>query len=645
MLKALRDSMKYLAWVLWAVIAVFVFMVWGEVGTPQPGAPSRWAASVGSEEVSFREFEREYRDLDEQVRSSLGEQYTPELAEQMRLPLQALDRIISRKILAAEARKLGLSVSKAELQREILELPVFTDASGQFVGEATYQDFLRRLGYTSGTFEEAMREQILVRRLLGTLEQALVVTDSELEERYRQQVEEARIRYVTLPLESLRDELDVTEEALVSHFAAHQQSYRVPEERVAQYLLVDQRRLRDTVELPEEELRAFFQEHRQEYAETEQVRARHVLVSTQERDDAAALAILQGAQRRIADGEPFSSVAQDLSEDPGTAARGGDLGFFGRGRMVPEFEEAAFAARVGELVGPVRTGFGYHLLEIVERREARQRPFEEVREQIRNRLAAEGANTLAEERARQLHAELSAGAAPSAEELEAAAVGDPAVEHGATQPFRLQGPVMPLGTAPGLNEAAFQLTEGRLSEPIQIPRGWVVLRLAQVVPPRLQELDEVRDEVRREVESQQLRELALARLGEAQEAGDLSQAAERLGLAVEESEPFGHGGFVGGRLGFAPDIAEAALASDEGALLGPVLHDQHGGVLFEVAARTRFTREGFAAARSDLSEDLRQEKLNLAVASLVQKRRREMGVRYDRGLLERWNLMDEARTT
>jgi peptidyl-prolyl cis-trans isomerase D len=641
MLKALRDSMKYLAWVLWAVIAVFVFMVWGEVGAPPPGATSRWAATVGGEEVSFREFEREYRELEEQLRASMGAQYTPEMAEQMRLPVRALDRLISRKILAAEARRLGLSVSRADLQREILELPIFTDSSGQFVGEETYQDFVRRMGYTSASFEAAMREQILVNRLVGALGQALVITDSELEERYRREVEEARIRYLTLPFEAMREELAVSEEDLAAHFAARREAYRVPEERVAQYLLVDERRLRETVELPEEELRAFYEERREEYAEPEQVRARHVLVSTAERDDAEARRLVEVARQRIAAGEPFAEVAREVSEDPGTAPQGGDLGFFGRGRMVPEFEQAAFGAAVGELAGPVQTAFGYHLVEVVERREARQRPFEEVREQIRSRLAGDQASELAERRARQLHGELTAGPAPGGRELEQAAERDAAVSFQTPEPFRAEGPILPLGTAPGLNEAAFRLEEGGLTEPIRTPRGWVVLRLAQVRPARLPELDEVREEVRREVEERELRRLVVARLEGAREAGDLGQAAERLGLELRESESFGHGGFIGGELGVAPEIAEAALEASEGALLGPFEHRQ-GGVLIEVLERSEMTAEGFATARRDLEVEIRQEKLDLAVTALIQQRRRELGVRYDRGLLERWNLLDDG---
>ncbi|HVS02145.1 MAG TPA: SurA N-terminal domain-containing protein [Thermoanaerobaculia bacterium] len=635
MLKVLRDSMKYLAWILWAVIAVFVLFVFVDFGSgvPQGQLPTQNAATVGAETVSYREFEREYRDMEQQMRQQLGEQLTPELAEQLRLPLQALDRVINRKILRAEARRLGLAVSDEELRESILELPVFADTQGRFVGQETYGRVLRSLGYTPDQFEAVMREQLLVQRLLSALGQAVVVSDGEVEQRYRQDVERASIRYLSLPFGELRGEIEVAPDEVQRHFAAHREEYRLPERRVAQYLLVDQRALQDGAELSEEELSAYYDERRGELAEREQVRARHVLVES--REEAAQ------ARRRIEAGEPFAQVASELSQDPGSASRGGDLGWFGRGRMVPQFEQSAFAAPVGELVGPIQTQFGFHLLEVLERREERVRPFEEVRELVSNRLLADRGNRLAEEQVRALAEQLRTQGEVTPERMQQLAVEREAVEYGATQPFEAAGPVPPLGTVPGLNQMAFQLTPGQLSEPVRVPRGWVVLRLAEVQEPRLPELAEVQAQVRRDVERGALERAALERLRQGrerlQQGAGLEEVAGDLGLAVQESQPFGRDGFVAG-LGAAPELAAAALELEPGQA-GEPLPVGDNAILFQVAERQRFDPVTFAAEADTLRQQLQQQQLDSLLTSLIRQRREELGVSYDRRLLESWKML------
>ena len=646
MLKVLRDSMKYLAWILWAVIAVFVLFVFVDFGSGVPSSmrPDRAAATVGDREVSYDEFQREYRDLDDQMRQTLGDQYSPEIAEQLRIPLQALNRVVQREILLASAEELGLTVTDAELKDYIVSLPVFRDG-GRFVGEQAYQRGVRQLGYTPASFEATVREQLLVQRFLGALESSVVVPESRVEERYRQQVERASIRYVALPVEQMREDVSIDDPALGEYFERHREEYRIPEERVAHYLLVDQNAVRETLEVTDAEVEAYYREHQEEYAQEEQVRARHVLVSTGDRNTEEARARIEEARERLEAGDDFATVAAEYSDDPGSAARGGDLGYFGRGRMVPAFEEAAFGATPGELVGPVETQFGFHLIEVQDRREARQRPLEEVRELIANRLRATTSSERAEALAQSLREQLADD--PSLEAMEALAAANPSVQVGTTEPFRQAGgTIEPLGPAPAVANAAFALAEGAVSEPLRAPRGWTVVQIAEIHEPRLPELAEVRDDVRRDALEERAREAARQRLAEVASETDtasVERAAEELGLTIETAGPFGQDGQVGG-LGRAPELAKRALALDEGAIGGPILAGDRA-VLFEVTSRERFDPERFAEERSGIAEQLRQQELNQLLAALVAQKRRELGVSYDRQLLESFDLMELAEET
>jgi peptidyl-prolyl cis-trans isomerase D len=633
MLQVLRDSMKYLAWILWAVIGVFVLYVFVDFGSGvNPGnAPVRAAATVGDEEITYREYEREYRRLEDQFRQQLGGQLTPELAEQLRLPMQALNRLINRKVLLGEAERLDLEVSDKELRAYIVSLPTFQDADGKFAGAEAYERAVRGLGFTPDGFEQEIRQQLLLQRVLGAFERSVVVSAGEVDERYRQQVEKAKLRYVALPFGALASDLQTTDAELQKWFEAHRDQYQMPETRVADYLLIDPRRLQETLQIPEAELRAHYDQNEQEFTEQEQIRARHILVDTDEQ--------VAEAKRRLAAGEDFGAVAAAMSKEPQAAQSRGDLGWFGRGRMVAPFEQAAFGAPVGEVVGPVETEFGKHLIQVQERREAAKRPFAEVREAVRLRLAAERAATQAEEQARALAAEVE-DAGGNARQIMQERGGQPGVELGTTEPFTRQGAVPPLGAAPALAAAAFQLPQGGVSDALRTPRGWVVLRVAEVRPPRPSQLAEVRDRVRQDFEQDRLRRLAVERLRPARarlDAGaSLEEVAAELGQPVQESQEFGHGTMVPG-LGVAPDLVKAVMAQPEGALGGPLAIPGRA-LVYRVAERKGADPATMAQAKTDLKRQLEEEKVNALLGALVNERKQELGVTYDPQLLEQLGL-------
>jgi peptidyl-prolyl cis-trans isomerase D len=634
MLQMFRDSMKYLAWILWVVIAVFVLFVFVDFGRgssygDRGGAHP--AATVGKQTISYREYEQEYRQIEDQMRQRLGQQYTPEMAEQLRIPMQALNRLVSRKILLAEADKLDLAVSDKELRSYILHLPVFQDPQGACVGADGYQRVVRRLGFTPESFEQSMREQMMLQRIVGALERSVVVTDQEVEARFREGTEKAKLRYVAVPLAASAAPVAVSDAELQRYFDQHKEELRLPEQRVADYLLVDQAALEGSLQLSDADLRAYYQQHQAEYAQPEQAHARHILVPTQE--EAAAV------QARLAAGEDFAKVAKETSKDTTSAVNGGDLGWLPRGRTVPEFEKALFDSTIGVLVGPVKTQFGYHLIEVLERRPGSTTPYEQVQQAVRTRLAAERSTQVAEQKAKTLAAELTKAGAGARQKMTELAK-QPGLETGSTEPFSRQGVVAPLGNAPELNAVGFQLQKGALSAPIRTPRGWVVLHLAEVKPAHLPELAEVKDAVRRGAEEEKQRQQAFQRLEAAKAkvgaGAGLDALAAELGVPVQETQEFGHGGVVPG-IGYAPELAKAAMELPLGTVAGPTVASGNA-YLYQVASRSGADPAVFAQQKDGLRQQLEQEQINAVVTSLVNARKQELGVTYDPQLLKTMGL-------
>lgn len=642
MLKVFRDNLKYLSWILWLVVALFIAYIFtdfgGGLGQRGGATTDNVAANVGDQKVTLDEFERHYRRLEGLYRQIYGEQFTAEAARQMGLPLQALNQAVSQKILLEEARRMGLAATDEEVRDRVLQEPAFKDAQGRFVGQDRYAEILRDARYPSAAaFEAELRDEILVKKLMDILEANVYVSDQEVEKSYRDQVERARIRYIQLPRARFAQAAAATDAEVKDWFEKHKTEYRLPEQREAAYLLIDQNQLSTSVKVDDKALRDYYEQNKEEFTRPEQVHARHILVNTEGRSDAEAQAKIAAAKDRLSKGEAFAAVAREVSDEPAAKTSGGDLGYFGRGQMVKDFEDAVFNGQVGTLIGPVKTQFGYHLIEVLDKRAAGTQPFEEVREMIRQRLASEQTTQMAEARAKALAKKVADAKPKNADALKALANPAENVTFAETGPFAKQQPINGLGYAPAFSNAAFALQKGGVSEAVQTPAGWAVLYLKDVKAPRLPELKDVDPQVRAAVVRQKQQDQTLQQLRQAKAAGKtLDQIAAELGLEIKESSEFGAQGAIPG-IGNNPELAKAALALNTGQMGEPV-SDAQGALLFEVKERKSWDPIQFAAAREQTRESLRRQKLNDLESSLLEKRRREMDVTFNPQLLEQFGI-------
>jgi peptidyl-prolyl cis-trans isomerase D len=295
-------------------------------------------------------------------------------------------------------------------------------------------------------------------------------------------------------------------------------------------------------------------------------------------------------------------------------------------------------------VGPVRTPFGFHLIEVVDRRPAGTRSFDAVRGQIQARLLADRTRTAAESRATELADRLRREKIESTDQLQEIADQTDATRLVTTEPFGSGDIVPDIGAGGEFSDTAFALEVGGISDPIQTARGWVVLRLAAIDEPRLPELDEVADAVREALESERRTGLALARLAEVAAAnegdGRLEAIAAELDLKIQEPAEFGRGGTLGA-LGVQPQVVDRALALEAGQFSEPI--EVPGGVvLFEVVERRKFDPTEFAAQKEQTLEALRNQRLDQLLASLLDARREATEIEYNPQILEALGLQGEA---
>jgi peptidyl-prolyl cis-trans isomerase D len=647
MLKIFRDNLKYLSWILWLVIAIFIVFVFVDFGGGLSGTGSgrAAAATVGNREISYRDFEREYRRLENQYRQAFGEQFTPELADQMKLPLQALERLVDEQLLLTEAERLGLSASDAEVQEAILGIPGLKDSAGSFVGHDTYEQFLRMNGLNSREFEDSVRQELVLGKLQAIVASSVDIADSDVEKSYREQAERAAIRYLQLPSSRYQAEVqNLGQTELAAYFDSHREEFRLPEQRVIDYLLVDSVKLRAKLNFEPGELDRYYREHSADFAEQEQVRARHILLKVDDKRSAIqAERELANVRQRLDQGAEFEKLAAELSEDPGSKVRGGDLGYFARGRMIKEFEEAAFGAEPNSIVGPVRTAFGYHLIQVLDKRAGGERPYAEVEPQVRARLAAERADGEAEKKANELAARIEAEKLESEEQWKALADGD-TVTFLTTPAFGQEDVVAGVGRGTAFSSSAFALESGKVSPPVKTPRGFAILRVKEVKAPRLPELADVEAKVRASLTRERMIDRAFAELqrarGELAGGQTIDEVAKSFGLEARDSGEFGATGTVPG-LGAVPELARLAMSLGQGQIGGPV-RTPAGAVLFVVTERKAFDAAAFATEKSATRTNLERSEVNRLLGSLLDQKKREQKVNYDRPLLEQFGLLGQG---
>jgi peptidyl-prolyl cis-trans isomerase D len=630
MLKVFRENLKGLAWILWVIIALFVLAIAADFGASTKGRGNGdTVAKVGGETVSRQEFKRAYQNMVNVYRQIYGEQLPQGMEKQ--LYKQTLSQTVVQKILLAEARRLGLSVTDAELRDRILSIPGFKDEQGRFIGEDLYARAIQNAFQTSvADFENELRNELLMKKLNDAFSANLYVSEDEIQRAYRDQVEKAKIRYIQVPRGRFAAQAQPTPAETAAYFQAHQQEFKLPEQRDLAYLLVAGYKLADQVKVSDQDLRSYYDSHKAEFSQEEQVQARHVLVMVNDqRNDAQAQARVAEAKAKLAGGADFATVARAYSDDTASKDKGGDVGWFGRHRMVKEFEDAAFGAQPGKLVGPVKSSFGYHLIEVTGKRPGGEQPFEAVKEQIHARLGAERAQQLAEAQAKEIASQKPA----SAEALKALADKHPGSTFSEAK-IAATDPLPGLGLA--LNTPAFALKKGEVSQAIQVPQGWAVVLVKDLIASHAPELKEVEPRVRAAAQSQKLQQMTMKALDDARhqvaQGKTLDQVAAELGVQAKESPEFGGQAPVPG-IGYNPELTKAVMALQTGQVGGPIA-DAQGGLLFQVTDRKGWDPKQYAANREQTRSTLLQQKVSSVEGSLIQRRQRELNVSYDQQFLD-----------
>ncbi|NOY44268.1 MAG: hypothetical protein GXP50_02260 [Deltaproteobacteria bacterium] len=629
MLNQIRKNVRnpYVQAILGLIILVFIFFFgWGV-----RSQKATYVAKVNDTEIDLATYQRAYGNLTDLYRKAYGDRWNARMARELGLARRALDQLIDQTLLLQEADRRDIEVTDEELAAAIQAVGAFQEG-GRF-SKKRYLQILDANRITPLEYEESTRRELLLRKVEQAIRSQAQVTDAEVEAEYRDRNTKARIAFVAFRPEAFEADVKVTDEALADFYEAQKEQYRIPERRSARYILFGPEAFEKDVEVTDAEIEQEYNWRAGEFTVAEAVRARHILLKVPPNADEAkekeVREKIEKLRQQILDGADFAELAKKYSEDPGSKDRGGDLGYFERGKMVPEFEKVAFELEPGQVSEPVKTAFGYHLILVEDHRQARQQPLEEVRDRIEQDIRRRKALELAFTAADNTLMDLEDGKVTwdeLAKEHEVKTTGL------VTKTDRIPGVAKP----DEFRDLLFSTAPDGPGEILETPEGTYLIAVAEAKPAEIPELEAVRERVEaayRKAQAARLaREKAEQFLAEAREKG-WDEAVKERGLTAETTLPFAKKGGAVPKIGWSPELKEAVFALEPGQVADEPFEVNGAVYAVRLVERIEPDMSGLEEARERIRKELLSKKQGEYFDEYLKRLRAEAEIEINEDLL------------
>jgi peptidyl-prolyl cis-trans isomerase D len=636
MLDRMRRHKNILKWSLAVVVLTFVLLYIPDFVSTRPtgtgAAPSEVVADVGGRTVTAGEFQQRYVSQVQAYRNQFGGNINSALLRQLGVDQQILSQMVEEQVALIEAERQGIRVTDDELAQQIVSIPGLQE-NGQFIGEARYQQLLQSQNppLTTSQFEEGLRRSLIVEKLRAALTDWMAVADADIEREYTQRNEKVKLQVVALTADRFRDKVTVTDAEVAAHYASHSAEYRRGEQRKIRYLLLDREQARQKVVVPPTDVQRYYNDNIQQYQTPEQVRASHILLETAGKNDADVKKRAEEILKQVKGGADFAELAKKVSEDKGSKANGGDLDYFGRGRMVPEFETAAFAMQPGQISDLVKSQFGYHIIKVVDKRAGATRPLEEVRAQIQQQLAVQQADQQLATRATDLEKRIHN---PGDLDTAAKELGVMVQE---SSLFQRDDPVPGLGVAPEVASEAFNLADKQVSKAIATARGPVFLTVSEKKDPYVPKLDEVKDRVKEDVIRLRAAELssqrATAIAAALKSAPNFAAAAKAQGVDAKDTELIARNAALPD-IGVSPDVDKVAFALPVNGVSDPI-KTSDGTVIVRVVEKDAVTPDEYKKAKEAFRAEMLNERRGRFFSAYMTKAKARLAIEINSDVVQR----------
>lgn len=532
-----------------AVVFVFYF------GYSFRGGPNPKVASVNGEPISQRQYSATYQQLMEYYRRQYGDRWNESIIKALDIKGKALDILIKRELIRQKAKELGIQVTKEEIQTSIAKYPLFQTENKFDISK--YKRFLDMMRYTPQDFEQEVQNQILEQKVSTFFQAFLLNTDNEYKEMYNYFYEQVSFNYLLFERSKYLDKVTISEDEVKRAFENNRDKYIIPEKIKITYVIFDPKNYEKDITVDDEQIKDYYEANMEKFKQPEQVKASHILLKVEDpKKEEEVKKKAHDIYKKLKEGKDFSKLASQYSQDPGSKDKGGDLGYFERGKMVKEFEEVAFTLNPGEISEPVKTQFGYHIIKVEDKKPEGTKTLEEAKEEIIKILKSQIASDKAYEEALKF-LEGYVGTMDFKEYASSKgkkAVSPPPISRGEKPPV--------LGMEERQVEHLFSLEQDETSDIMTIQGRHYVFKIDEKELARQAELSEVKEKVTTDLKEEKAREKAKEEgeiaLRFLKEGKSLEEISKELGVEIRSSGLVRRNQPVE-QVGYVPEMMEEAF--------------------------------------------------------------------------------------
>jgi peptidyl-prolyl cis-trans isomerase D len=611
-----------------------ITLIPGGLGSDLLGQPSQGVlAKVAGQDITTQEVRDRARAIAEQQVAQygpMGKQLLPMIMP--RALSQSVEQLITGRTIVAEAERMGLKATpedvRDELQHGRYGATLFP--GGKFIGEQAYESLLAQNNLTVATFEQDVKNEILEQKLATLITGSASVSDADIRQEFQKRDTKVKFDYAVLSQDDIRKGLHPTDEELKAFYARNQARYKdsIPEKRKIAYAFLDKSKVMGQVQVSPEELRAYYNQHQNEYRVQDEVKVSHILIKTpvagadgkvDEKGVEEARKKAEDVLKQLKGGAKLEDLAKKYSDDPGSAKQGGELGWIGRGRTVPEFEKAAFSLGKGQTSDLVKSTYGFHIIRTEDKHDAHLKTLDEVKDQIETLIRQQKTSRMLENAGNALLDQ----ARSQGLEKAATAKGLNVV----TTDFVSRTDVLPgIGSSPQFMDAVFSEREKAPPDMAQLGQGAVVFQLLAIRPPATPTFEEIRSKVENEFKNERASILLNQKTQElsdrAKTEHDLKKAAKELGAAIKTSDfvlPDGQVPDIGSMTG----QGSVAFSLKPGEISGPITAGSNGVVL-SLLQKQEPSDQDFAAKKDQIRDDLLRNKQQVLFGMFLSNLRQQM---------------------
>ena len=558
--------------IIWSIAFAFVgtiFYSWGMGGSS--GSSGGVVATVDGSKISQAEYERTFNNLINFYREQFQGQFSEELIQKLNLKTQALDTLIQKEILLIKANELDIQVSDEEVINQIKALAAFQ--RNKVFHNETYQNFLKFKRLTPLEFEDGQREVLLLEKIRNLIKSNVKVSPNELNEAYILANEKVKLDYIIIPSNHFKSEEKVSREEIKSFYEKNKGSFEIPEKIKIQYVKTTPKAYESLIDIHSEDIEDYYNTKIADFRVRKMYKAAHILIQPEtnlnnseestKKAEELAKDKADGILKKIRNGASFSELAKKYSDDPVSGENGGSLGEFPEGMMVTEFENALKKLNPKETSEPIKTSFGFHIIQLNKVTPERIKPLEEVKEEILKKIKVNKTR----QKMRRVVKHVYRSAKDDQDLMRAAQENNLSTQ---TSPFiSREDHVDPdIGSNPEFFNQAFLLEDNKVGEPVVTLESAFVMKVVNREKPYIPELNDVEQLARSK--SQEEKDHTFSKIKSESLAKkvtngtiDLESTAKNLGLGLKHTPFFNRSDSIPG-IGNLENVKTKAFGMDNG---------------------------------------------------------------------------------